>query len=226
MSFYDLALLFDRYGFRIECTTPIDETQMLMRLTPTEWLAPVVSCSVAVISGDDGSDFGGRLGRQMINALLPGEAEVHHLTFAHARCGARPDTIWSCSAPATACFRRCSATKSSTSVARQGGDRHFRHAMPRIDPASGARPPDRTARHLVRALRGRCADVRPRPQQCRPSRRLADRTVSAHARRPTTSRWSISDRARPGTAARPRHPVRSSSHKQVYSTRRRRCFAR
>ena len=81
MSFYDLALLFDRYGFRIECTTPIDETQVLMRLTPTEWLSPVVSCNVAVISGDDGGDFSGRLGRHMINALLPGEAEVDHLTF-------------------------------------------------------------------------------------------------------------------------------------------------
>jgi hypothetical protein len=81
MSFYDLALLFDRYGFRIECTTPIDETQVLMRLTPTEWLSPVVSSRVAVISGDDGSDFSGRLGRHMINALLPGEAEVDHLTF-------------------------------------------------------------------------------------------------------------------------------------------------
>jgi len=81
MSFYDLALLFDRYGFRIECTTPIDETQVLMRLTPTEWLSPIVSCKVAVISGDDGSDFSGRLGRHMINALLPGEAEVDHLSF-------------------------------------------------------------------------------------------------------------------------------------------------
>ena len=40
LSFYDLATLFDRYGFRIECTTPVDETQVLMRLTPTEWLAP------------------------------------------------------------------------------------------------------------------------------------------------------------------------------------------
>jgi hypothetical protein len=81
MSFYDLALLFDRYGFRIECTTPVDETQVLMRLTPTEWLLPAAACNVAVISGDDGGDFGGRLGRQMINALLPGEAEVHHLSL-------------------------------------------------------------------------------------------------------------------------------------------------
>ena len=39
LSFYDLARLFDRYGFRIECTTPIDETQVLMRLTPSEWLS-------------------------------------------------------------------------------------------------------------------------------------------------------------------------------------------
>ena len=35
MSFCDLALLFDRYGFRIESTAPVDESQMLMRLTPS-----------------------------------------------------------------------------------------------------------------------------------------------------------------------------------------------
>ena len=81
LSFYDLALLFDRYGFRIECTTPIDETQVLMRLTPTEWLAPAVPCSVAVIADEVAGNFGARLGCQMINALLPGEAEVDHLTI-------------------------------------------------------------------------------------------------------------------------------------------------
>lgn len=80
LSFYDLALLFDRYGFRIECTTPIDDAQVLMRLAPTERLASAAICSVAVISDDDGRNFGARLGRHMINALLPGEAEVHHLT--------------------------------------------------------------------------------------------------------------------------------------------------
>jgi hypothetical protein len=47
LSFYDLALLFDRYGLRIECTTPIDDSQVLMRLTPTERLAPASACSVA-----------------------------------------------------------------------------------------------------------------------------------------------------------------------------------
>jgi hypothetical protein len=81
LGFYELALLFDRYGFRIACTAPIDETQVLMRLTPTEWLSPTATCRVAVISNDDGGDFGGRLGRHMINALLPGEAEVDHLNF-------------------------------------------------------------------------------------------------------------------------------------------------
>jgi len=81
LSFYDLALLFDRYGFRIECTGPIDETQVLMRLTPTEWLAPATPCSVAVIAGEAGENFGARLGCQMLNALLPGEAEVDHLTL-------------------------------------------------------------------------------------------------------------------------------------------------
>ena len=81
LSFYDLALLFDRYGFRIECTAPIDAGQVLMRLTPTERLRPVAACSVAVISDGDIGTFGGRLGYQTINALLPGEADVHHLSF-------------------------------------------------------------------------------------------------------------------------------------------------
>ena len=33
-SFYDLTLLFDRYGFRIACTAPLGAHAMLMRLTP------------------------------------------------------------------------------------------------------------------------------------------------------------------------------------------------
>ncbi|MEP7032203.1 MAG: hypothetical protein ABI830_14810 [Pseudolabrys sp.] len=79
MSFFDLATLFDRYGFRIECTAPAGAAEVLMRLTPAERLAPVASCSVAVVTcGGDGL-FGDRLGRRMINALLPGEADVHHL---------------------------------------------------------------------------------------------------------------------------------------------------
>jgi hypothetical protein len=52
---------------------------MLMRLTPTDRLKPVMSCSVAVVSCGDDDTFGDRLGLQMINALLPGEADVHHL---------------------------------------------------------------------------------------------------------------------------------------------------
>lgn len=80
MSLCDLALLFDRYGFRIESTAPVDESQMLMRLTPAERLSPVASRNVAVISGDDTNDLAARLGRQLINAILPGECRVHHLT--------------------------------------------------------------------------------------------------------------------------------------------------
>jgi len=79
MSLCDLALLFDRYGFRIESTAPVDEAQMLMRLTPTERLAPVAACNVAVISGNDANDLAARLGRQLINTILPGECRVHHL---------------------------------------------------------------------------------------------------------------------------------------------------
>lgn len=81
LSFYELARLFDQYGFRIECTAPIDARQMLMRLTPTDRLTPVTSCSVAVVSCGDDDTFGDRLGAHMINSILPGEAEVHHLNF-------------------------------------------------------------------------------------------------------------------------------------------------
>ncbi len=54
---------------------------MLMRLTPTDRLKPVTSCSIAVVSCGEDDTFGDRLGTHMINALLPGEAEVHHLNF-------------------------------------------------------------------------------------------------------------------------------------------------
>jgi len=80
-SFFDLARLFDRYRFRIECTAPIDSAQALMRLTPAERLMLVTPCSVAVVSDRGAGHFGERLGLHMINALLPGEADVHHLTF-------------------------------------------------------------------------------------------------------------------------------------------------
>jgi hypothetical protein len=81
LSYFELAQLFDRYGFRIECTTPIGACEMLMRLTPTDRLAPVMACDVAVVSESDAGTFGDRLGLHMINAMLPGEANVHHLTF-------------------------------------------------------------------------------------------------------------------------------------------------
>jgi hypothetical protein len=81
LSYFDLARLFDRYGFRIQCTAPIDDRQMLMRLTAANRVAPVAACNVAVISESDAGTFGDRLGLHMINAMLPGEADVHHLTF-------------------------------------------------------------------------------------------------------------------------------------------------
>jgi hypothetical protein len=81
LSYFELAHLFDRYSFRIECTTPIGDCEMLMRLTLTDRLAPVMACNVAVVSESDAGTFGDRLGLHMINAMLPGEANVHHLTF-------------------------------------------------------------------------------------------------------------------------------------------------
>lgn len=81
LSFFELTQLFDRYGFRIECTAPVGASEMLMRLTPTDRLAPVTACNVAVVSESDAGTFGDRLGLHMINAMLPGQANVHHLTF-------------------------------------------------------------------------------------------------------------------------------------------------
>jgi hypothetical protein len=80
-SFLDLAELFDRHGFRIVSTMPVDSLQILMRLTPVDRLAPINPCSVAVISYNNVGNFGDRLGYHMINSLLPSEAIVHHLTF-------------------------------------------------------------------------------------------------------------------------------------------------
>lgn len=81
LSYFELTQLFDRYGFRIQCTTPVDGQQMLFRLTPADRIAPVAPCSVAVVSESDAGTFGDRLGLHMINAVLPGAANVHHLTF-------------------------------------------------------------------------------------------------------------------------------------------------
>ncbi|MCF8477428.1 MAG: class I SAM-dependent methyltransferase [Pseudolabrys sp.] len=81
LSYFDLAQLFDRYGFRIECTAPVDDRQMLMRLRPNGRMLPVAACNVAVISESDAGTFGDRLGLHMINAIVPGQANVHHLTF-------------------------------------------------------------------------------------------------------------------------------------------------
>lgn len=81
LSYIDLITLFDRYGFRIEAMAPAGDTEMLMRLTPSSRVAPVLPCHVAVVSDSDAGNFGDRLGLSMINALLPGEAQVDHMTF-------------------------------------------------------------------------------------------------------------------------------------------------
>lgn len=81
LGYADLVTLFDRYGFRIECTAPVSDEEMLMRLTPTNRVAPVSSCDIAVVSESDAGNFGDRLGLHMINAVLPGAARVHHMTF-------------------------------------------------------------------------------------------------------------------------------------------------
>lgn len=80
-SFLGLAKLFDRHGFQITATAPVDPLQILMRLTPVHRLPAVNPSNVAVISYNDVGNFGDRLGYHMINSLLPGDALVDHLTF-------------------------------------------------------------------------------------------------------------------------------------------------
>lgn len=81
LSLTDLAVLFDRYGFRVERADRIDEIQFLMRLTPDDRALVPPACDVAVISYNDVGNFGDRLGYHIVNSLLPATADVHHLTF-------------------------------------------------------------------------------------------------------------------------------------------------
>jgi hypothetical protein len=75
----DAVRLIDRCGFRIETSASLDDGGTIMRLAAPGKMTPLAPCSVAVLSG--GMTFGERLGSQMINALLPGEADVHHVQF-------------------------------------------------------------------------------------------------------------------------------------------------
>ena len=81
LSLMDLAVLFDRFGFRVERSDRIDEMQFLMRLTPDDRAIVPPACDVAVISYNDVGNFGDRLGYHIVNSLLPATADVHHLTF-------------------------------------------------------------------------------------------------------------------------------------------------
>jgi hypothetical protein len=78
-SLLDIVRLIDRCGFRIETSAPLQDGGTIMRLAAPGKMIPLAPCSVAVLSG--GMTFGERLGSQMINALLPGEADVHHIQF-------------------------------------------------------------------------------------------------------------------------------------------------
>jgi hypothetical protein len=81
LTLEDLAALFDRFGLRVVCSERIDELQMLIKLRPVAARPAVTPCTVAVISCRDFGNFGDRLGAHIINALLPPQAEVHHITF-------------------------------------------------------------------------------------------------------------------------------------------------
>jgi hypothetical protein len=80
-ALHDLAILFDRFGFRIVASTAVDELQILMRLTPTVAPEPSTACRVGVVSFNDVGNFGDRLGYHTIHSVLPAHCDVHHLTF-------------------------------------------------------------------------------------------------------------------------------------------------
>lgn len=80
-STVDLAVLFDRHGYRVERSEQIDDLQILMKLKPAGREKPLPPCSVAVVSYSDVGNFGDRLGIHIVNSLLPPQADVHHLTF-------------------------------------------------------------------------------------------------------------------------------------------------
>ena len=77
LGFYDLARLFDRFGFRIASSAPLATGEIMLRLARTEG-APPPTARIAVIAEGDG--FGDRLGLQILASLIPGHADVDYLT--------------------------------------------------------------------------------------------------------------------------------------------------
>ncbi len=81
LSLMDLAVLFDRFGFRVERSDRIDDLQFLIRVTPKDLVIEPPASDVAVISHNDVGNFGDRLGYHIVNSLLPATANIHHLNF-------------------------------------------------------------------------------------------------------------------------------------------------
>jgi hypothetical protein len=77
LGFYDLARLFDRFGFRIASTVPLEGGEVMLRLAPNESMLGATS-HIAVLA--EGDSFGDRLGLQLLSSLMPGEADVDYLT--------------------------------------------------------------------------------------------------------------------------------------------------
>jgi hypothetical protein len=78
LGFYDLARLFDRYGFRTVSTASLPNGEVMLRLTAVEPAVEAPPVSIAVLAANE--SFGDKLSLQMLGTLLPGEADVHYLT--------------------------------------------------------------------------------------------------------------------------------------------------
>ncbi len=146
LGFYDLARLFDQFGFRIASSAPLATGEIMLRLARTEG-APPPTARIAVLAEGDG--FGDRLGLQILASLIPGHADVDYLT-----CGwlaaARPQydlVIIGAGNSLTPGDARRRHDRSCRP--RQRSDRLVRHPASRIDAARRGRAADRLARHLV-----------------------------------------------------------------------------
>ncbi|MBV9347331.1 MAG: hypothetical protein JO245_05080 [Pseudolabrys sp.] len=80
LSLYDLTQLFDRFGYRVECSQACDGGALIMRLAPAEKFAASRPPRVAVLSLGDPRGLGERLGYHMVHSVMPGAADIAHLS--------------------------------------------------------------------------------------------------------------------------------------------------
>lgn len=79
-GYYELARLFDRHGFRAECTVPLGDGRVVTRIAPDNKILPLATYRIAVLAGS--ASFGDRVGRAVLQSVVPGEAIIEDLATA------------------------------------------------------------------------------------------------------------------------------------------------